>query len=115
MKRSPMRRDTPGAIAWTRKKRRRVNPESEKGTDARRKWQQRRDAHLAANPTCILASVVPTPCWGRLTVHHVVPRGMGGTKNDTSELVTACAGHHDYIELNREWARARGFLRRATA
>lgn len=63
----------------------------------------------------ILASVVPTPCWGRLTVHHVVPRGMGGTKNDTSELVTACAGHHDYIELNREWARARGFLRRATA
>jgi 5-methylcytosine-specific restriction endonuclease McrA len=110
VKRSSMNRATPGAIAWARKKRKRINPQSARGAVEAQTWRDRRDAHLAQNPTCILTGV--SECWGRLTVHHITPRSMGGTHNDTSELVTACAGHHAYIEENRQWARSRGLLKR---
>jgi 5-methylcytosine-specific restriction endonuclease McrA len=110
VKRSPMNRATPGALAWRNKPRKRINRQSVRGAVEAQTWRDRRDAHLAQNPTCILKGV--SECWGRLTVHHITPRSMGGTRNDTSALVTACAGHHSYIEENREWARSRGLLGR---
>lgn len=86
---------------------------SAKGKAARDDWHERRDAHLAANPTCRLASL--SACYGRLDVHHIEPRGMGGTRHDASPLATLCRKHHDHVEANREWARQRGLLiRRGT-
>ena len=79
-----------------------------KGAATRASWRERRDLHLAANPYCV--KPWPSICGGRTTVHHVQPRGMGGTKHDTSPLVTLCADHHDETESRREEARALGLL-----
>lgn len=84
-----------------------------KGEATRAKWRERRDQHLAASPDCQhrgTDELPPLPldakaCWGRITVHHRLPRGAGGTASDTSPLVTLCAAHHDYIEQHRAWAK----------
>lgn len=81
---------------------------SAKGKAAREDWHERRDAHLAENPTCVLATL--SPCFGRLDVHHIEPRGMGGSRQDTSPLATLCRKHHDHVETHREEARQRGLL-----
>lgn len=62
-------------------------------------------------------------CYGGPTafgfsVHHRLPRGMGGSKNKNlhlpANLITLCGsgvdGCHGWVESNRDEARAKGFL-----
>jgi hypothetical protein len=54
----------------------------------------------------------------RVSIHHRQPRGMGGTRrltaNSLAVLMLVCGtgvtGCHGYVERNREWALAQGFL-----
>lgn len=103
LKRSPLRR-----VAMKRKPAR--------GAAA---WAKRKAAHLAVRPDCALRYRVfwapvpldyPDRCWGPIGVHHIMPRGMGGVREDDSPLVTVCRRHHQYIEEHRAWARRVGLL-----
>lgn len=85
-----------------------IAPFSAKGKATRDDWHERRDAHLAENPTCVLTQL--SACFGRLDVHHIEPRGMGGSRKDSSPLATLCRKHHNHVEANREWARGCGLL-----
>lgn len=93
-----------------KKPRKRMNPVSETGMVARQAWATRRDAHLLANPVCILKDVAPGKCWGPLDAHHIEPRGSGGSKADTSPLASLCRYHHGFTEEHREWSRTVGLL-----
>lgn len=68
--------------------------------------------HRRLHPTCELPQLGEQPCWGDVTVHHVMPTSLGGTTGDQGPLVTLCFGHHDLIERNRAWAKAAGLLLR---
>lgn len=96
MKRSPLQRNNG------------LKRQSKKGKDRRDDWVERRDEQLRVRPKC--EANWGTPCWGPITVHHRLPRGMGGTAHDESPLVTLCSGHHGYVEEHREWAREHGWL-----
>lgn len=93
-----------------------INQQSEHGAEDARDWRVRRDAHRDANPTCQLPGAFNLDCWSpagvKPDVHHITPRGMGGTRYDDSELVTLCRRHHDNIELHRAYAKAIGLLKR---
>lgn len=102
MKRSPMRR-TKG-----------INRQSSKGKQNREDWKKRRDEKLRVSPSCEGKGVIEGECWGWLTVHHKMPRSMGGTQHDDSPLVTLCIRHHDWVESHREWAKENGWLLRKT-
>ena len=49
-----------------------------------------------------------------LQLHHRRPRGMGGTRrestNSPAALVVVCAEHHAWLESHRDLARQRGYL-----
>ncbi len=53
-----------------------------------------------------------TPCQGRLTVHHRLPRGMGGRRDAhrLDVLVVLCDGHHREVESLRSKAYGCGLL-----
>lgn len=63
-------------------------------TPATRRLVYERDQHQ-----CV-ASWLPGPCWGGLTLGHIIGRGMGGgDQYDTPRwLVTQCLGHNTAIE-----------------
>lgn len=75
-------------------------------------WQERRDEQLRIHPKCQGPGTIPDECWGPITVHHITPRGMGGTANDNSLLITLCAWHHGWVESHRAQAREMGLLTR---
>lgn len=78
----------------------------------RRVWAVQRAAWLAEHPTCQMAeyAVDAGPCVGGLQVHHVQPRGMGGSRRTDLALATLCLGHHGWVEGNRAAARSLGLL-----
>ena len=82
-------------------------------------WPDARDAALRRDRTCQAAvHGLDTRCVGGLTVHHIIPRGMGGTRDpnvhDLDRLITLCVGHHEWVERNRAAARGLGLLKRRT-
>ena len=84
-------------------------------SDARRQRdkhlpERRQEAYDRADGRC---EVMALGCEGQAhQVHH--RRGRvpidGDDPHDLDLLVAACRACHDYVELNREWARERGFL-----
>ncbi|MCK9496520.1 MAG: hypothetical protein M0R75_13630 [Dehalococcoidia bacterium] len=111
--RSPMNRTTPGALAWQRKKRQALARVGKRGKVRKVEWDAAKVAHLALEPGCRGPRLcLPGRCWGRLDVHHVIPRGMGGGK-DYGVYATLCRAHHDWTETHRAEARALGLLMRA--
>ena len=111
-RRTPLRRRVPlarGERPLQRKKG--MNRVSARGRREQAAWR-RRKAEQTERP-CELREL--SACWGPLTWHHRIPRGMGGTRNDTSPLARLCAGHHEYVERNRKWAREQGWLLRRAA
>lgn len=49
-------------------------------------------------------------CWGPVDVHHVLPRGRGGTTVDEN-LVCLCRAHHRWAHECPREARGQGWLR----
>ena len=53
------------------------------------------------------------------TIHHRRPRGMGGTRRDTTNFASngllACVSCHEFVEHERLWAKDHGFLVRQGA
>ena len=111
MKRSPMNRATPKALAWAKRKSvlRRIG---KRGKARRAQWLEAKAEHLKEEPQCRGRELLPGPCSGVLDVHHVIPRGMGGGK-DYGVYATLCRTHHDWVETNRNEARGLGLLMRA--
>lgn len=48
--------------------------------------------------------------WGGPHVHHILPRGRGGTTIPTN-LTTLCAAHHAYVHDHPRESREGGWLR----
>lgn len=71
-------------------------------------WRIRKAKWMESNPLCQLRE--QSNCWGVMDAHHIIPRGAGGTSEDTSPLATLCRLHHQYVEEHREWARGVGLL-----
>ena len=130
MKRSPLRRATPKAVEWQRRKRTVLARVGKRGRVRRAEWEKAKAEHLAKRPICEFESVVAVrafekpfeemvewsrqfdfTCRGPLDVHHVIPRGMGGGK-DYGVYATLCRGHHSWVEEHRQLAREMGLLLR---
>ena len=73
----------------------------------RRVWAVQRAAWLAEHPLCQMADGA---CSGGIQVHHVEPRGMGGSRRTDLALATCCQFHHAWIESNRTRAKELGLL-----
>ena len=76
-----------------------------------------RETVIRRDGDCVMKNMVGLRCWGRLDPHHVVQKGMGGTKRpDTADdLITLCRIHHDYVHAHPAWSKENGYLRsRAT-
>lgn len=62
---------------------------------------------------------VVSDCAGRLVVHHILPRGAGGTReaaiHDASNLVTLCEHHHRFVHANPALSYESRLLRRRSA
>jgi hypothetical protein len=72
------------------------------------------DILIARDHHCVGKDQLPTRCWGGLSPHHIVNRGMGGSKlHDGPEwTILMCAGHNAAMESDSETAkiaRALGF------
>lgn len=114
MRRTPINRATPGALAWQRKKRKTLARVSAKGRVQRVLWQEEKAAHLEVEPNCqhVALGIPIERCWGPLDVHHCRPRGMGGRRGPAGKKVTLCRAAHDWVETNRQLAREMGLLLR---
>lgn len=64
-------------------------------------------AVIARDGGCVGKGLLPGPCWGRLTGHHIVNRGMGGSKLHASKdwRLTMCEGHNAAMESDALTAR----------
>lgn len=93
-----------------RRQRKAMNAESDGQREKRERWQAERDEHMARHPQCEHSALGGLVCWGRRTVHHIKPRGSGGTSGRTGPLVTLCVRHHEWVEMNRLEAKAMGLL-----
>lgn len=79
-------------------------------------WRKEKAAWLGAHPSCEVRFYPASgPCSGPVQVHHIQPRGSGGSRRTDLLLVTACMGHHQKIESERVWAKSVGLLRKRTA
>lgn len=91
MKRSPMKRGKPLQAKSSLQRR-----PMKKVVKIDEEW---RDARLAVlerdRMACQAFGVAALDCWGRLHVHHILPRSRGG-KHDLGNLVTLCSRHHDW-------------------
>ena len=61
----------------------------------------------------------PERCGGKMEVHHLLPRGMGGTSDpaihDLDNLMLLCSVHHAWVESHRAEAYELGLLKRRGA
>ena len=73
-------------------------------------WTRVRNAHLAKHPRCERPELGGEKCNGGVQVHHVTPRGSGGTRGAHGPLITLCLGHHAWAESNRGKAAQLGLL-----
>lgn len=114
MKRSPLNRATPKAVAWGMKKRKTLAAKSKriKARDA-----ARRSPHadqLREYPYCEPAKAgMEHECFGGLTVHEPWIKSAGGPQDDRRNMVTSCAEGNRLINQNAEcmkWAREHGYL-----
>lgn len=68
-----------------------------------------RDLVFARDRACIVCEDT-----FQLQIHHRRPRGMGGTRrestNSPAALVLVCSTHHAWLESHRDLARQRGYL-----
>lgn len=81
-------------------------------SDTRRARSGRETAILAGirrrdGDRCRLSS---PRCWGPVDVHHVLPRGRGGTTT-ADNLVCLCRACHSFVHEHPAWARDLGWLR----
>lgn len=74
----------------------------------RRTWQETKDAVFSRDRGCVVCGAESD-----LDAHHRIARGMGGASNPKvafglANLVALCRSHHNEVEANPSWARARG-------
>lgn len=81
--------------------------------DELREWVMRRDRYR-----CQAREEWPHECLAALEVHHVEPKGMGGTSRERAErinhpdnLISVCPVAHRLIHANPAKAKALGLLR----
>jgi hypothetical protein len=77
-----------------------------------REWVMSRDQGCMAHRLGFAADV---PCNGRLVVHHIIIKGMGGTSlpemNEEQNLITLCDKHHTHAhERDRAGAEQAGII-----
>lgn len=125
-----MRRNTPKAVEWQRKKRKALAKVGKRGKVRKQEWAEAKRLHLIKEPECQFAGVwqreakylngemwvechkgAQTRCKAPLDVHHIIPRGMGGGK-DYGVYATLCRAHHQWVEDHREAGRELGLLMR---
>lgn len=78
-------------------------------------WTHKRRRVLDRDGGCVAPGLgVPGRCAGILHVHHITPKGMGGSKrlDDESNLVTLCLWHHDWVHSHVAESTRLGLLRR---
>lgn len=107
LKRSPLTRSSGGVRVRMPRRRARSGP-----NDTTRLGVYERDGYRCCRCTRLVSDSRPA------SVHHRVPRGMGGTRsawiNEPPNLLLLCGsgttGCHGWIESHRDEARADGFL-----
>jgi 5-methylcytosine-specific restriction endonuclease McrA len=67
-------------------------------------------AVLARDGNCKARFVAEGPCGGALHVHHLLPRGRGGS-HDMDNLRVVCNVHHRYLHDHPNWAKEHDLLR----
>lgn len=92
-------------------KRSRVNPRSEKLTDAMAEYGEARAAYLVTHKTC---EIKARGCgkWGR-EIHHKAGR-IGPALVDPENFAACCRPCHAYTHEHGTWARANGWIVRHT-
>lgn len=70
---------------------------------------------ITARSMCNCEAMIADVCVQRATtIHHRLPRGMGGSRkaliNKASNGIAVCDRCHDAIESRREWSYDNGFL-----
>lgn len=81
-----------------------IKPRSDKRAKQEREYSKKRLAYLKANPICKFKGC-------RLeatTVHHSKGR-IGKLLTDERHFIGLCMEHHEYIELNPNFAKANGY------
>lgn len=67
------------------------------------KWGETREAVLERDAhRCTIGTLVGGRCRGLLHVHHLIPVSEGGDPFDEDNCITACAGHHPWVESARK-------------
>lgn len=64
-------------------------------------WTKTRRQWLVMEPRCKVRLTAPGDCLGRMEVHHVLLRSQGGKNDGSTPLMTLCAGHHEFVHLNK--------------
>jgi len=110
-----LRRDTPGARAWTSKARTPIAPRSSK-----RIVEDRERAKVMARVRdrdggrCQLAAGFGTPCFGEIHGHEIVKASAWRSgRLDESNIVLACNRHNGDVEDHPALAESLGFVRRS--
>jgi hypothetical protein len=58
---------------------------------------------------CQIAPLVPEPCFGPLTYHHLQKEGQGGAYTEANGIA-ACSFHNDWVEDHPDKAAALGLV-----
>lgn len=84
---------------------------SAKATERLKEFDRNRKLALARDRDCRGPTMgMPERCRFGLHVHHIRPRGRGGS-NDLDNLLTLCLSHHLWVHSNPEAAKEMGALR----
>lgn len=114
MKRSPLRRNTPKAVEWQRRKRTVLAAKSAriKVRDAVRRAPHA--AQLREYPYCEPKEEgMEHECFGGLTVHEPWTKARGGPQDNRRNMISACSEANRLMSQDAEcmeWAYSHGFL-----
>lgn len=121
MKRKPLDRATPGALAWQSKPRKPLAPRSPRPKRVQRAQeaaQHARQHHMAVRYCEASSYGVATPCGvgqeATLEHSHTIGKGMGGGKDyavSDGECAILCRAHHRQIDTDRATMREAGLYK----
>jgi len=100
---------SPGGMKRTPMKRgKRLNPRSEKLTEAMAEYLPRKAFFLGRHRECQVKVRGVCKRWS-VDVHHKAGR-TGAALLDETTWAAVCRACHDYLETHRDWARERGWI-----
>lgn len=105
----PLRRDTPKARAWARKRRKPLRPRSEKRQDQRPQEEAITAEVFRRDGGCIMRTQASHICHGPLTPHHLRKQSAGGPWT-LDNVVALCAWANGEVENAPYWGRHHGLV-----